>query len=382
MAARLARGPLVTRPSHTPARTNELFVFKMTLLIQNRSQWIWNPCLMEGLKFFQDFLDCGGSRAGSSCGCKWCVGLQTLMYEVFASNIFEFQVHDAALLHHRVGRYNAIVRSLIAQVRARRSLCNCFRCWAFRSRILVSAKSQSLKRMHNIIANIFELWRIAALWRIHLDAAFDLALSVGHIVPQTLGNQDKDLPSKASAAASLVAEMLVHHPWSWPNVKTMRSTLNHHRFLVLSVSRISHFGTCGLFRQTLKSLFRKFRSACSLSHVFCSWRRHVMCDSNELQNVSPVVLDGSISDVIASACVSLGRSHPLLLGHCALKVCCPSWHGIFSRLDDWKYLVPISLQQIRVSILAQNLKLAGNLKRQVTHVYSAFVRMHANMFHS
>lgn len=254
------------------------------------------------------------------------------MCQVIASNIFKFQVHDAALLHHRVGRYNAIVRSLIAQVRARRSLGSCFSCWAFRSRTHVSAKSQSLKRMRNISATTFEFWRIAVLWRIHLDAAFDLALSVGHIVPRTLGDQVEDLPSKASAAASLVAAVLVNHPLSWPNVKTMRSTLNHHRFLVLSVTSLSHFRTRALFRQTLKSLFHKVRTACSLSHVFWSWRRYFMRDTNELQTVAPAVLNGSISDVIASACVCLGRSHPLLLGHCALKVCCPSCHVILLLL--------------------------------------------------
>ncbi len=235
-----------------------------------------------------------------------------------------FQVHDAALLHHRVGRYNVILRSLIGQMRSHRTLSMFFTAWAFWSKTISAAKSRSVNRMKKSCAIVFATWRIATLWRIHIDAEMARAFCERPCRSRDYGFGD--LPSKVSSAAESVVSIMIQRPLSWPNVSTIKRAMNHQRVLLFSLLGDVCPIAChspGLVKQTLHSLFKKLRSACVVSEAFCSWRCHVMQVASRLSQKETELLDGGVSDVIAGTCVSLGRSNPLLLGYCAMKVMIP-----------------------------------------------------------
>ncbi len=242
----------------------------------------------------------------------------------FVPNSSAFQVHDAALLHHRVGRYNVILRSLIGQTRTRRTLSKFYTAWAFWSKTISAAKSRSVDHMKTSNAFVFATWRIATLWRIHIDA--EMVRAFCERPCRSRGNGSGNLRSKVLSAAESVVSIMVQRPLSWPNVSTIKRAMNHQRVLLFSLLGDVCPGAChspAFVKRTSQSLFKKLRSACVVSEAFRSWQCHVMQVASRLSQKEAELLDGGVSEVIAGTCVSLGRSNPLLLGYCAMKVTSP-----------------------------------------------------------
>lgn len=173
---------------------------------------------------------------------------------------------------------------------------------------------------------MFTSWRFLAVWRIHVDKELDLFLLGQHIKP----NADcaKEIIVKASGLAASVVSMMFPRHLEWPNISVITKAINHQRILFASLSDDACFDTysvSGPPKQTLKSLFHKTRNLCVLSEFFRSWNHLLVLSKNQRSskgNIELSFLDGDITEVIAGACVSLGRSQPLLLGYCALKVGC------------------------------------------------------------
>ena len=231
------------------------------------------------------------------------------------------QLHDAALLHHRAGRYNNILRSLMHHTRMRHCSAALFRAWASWSRTNSAAKSRCADRVCRSIARAFTSWRVIALWRIRIEAAIAQSLTGRYSRP--LNDASGDVKSKASVLASSVVSIVISHPFSWPNVAAIRRATDHQRLLFSSLSVNVCFDSCVFsspLKQTVKSLFQMALSVCMLSDFFRSWNHFVARISNRRSKNELLLLDGGISDVIAGACVSVGRSCPQLLGYCALKV--------------------------------------------------------------
>ena len=196
-----------------------------------------------------------------------------------------------------------------------------FKAWAFWTRCMSSAKSRSTNRMCSIVAKVLASWRVIALWRTRVNIAIGTSLTCGYSWP--LDDTSGDIKSKVSTLAASVVSIIIPHPLSWPNVAIIRRAINHQQLLFPSLSSNACFDSRAFsspLKQTVKSLFQKAHSVCLLSDFFRSWNRFVMRVANRRSKSKLSLLDGGISEVIAGACVSVGRSHPLLLGYCALKV--------------------------------------------------------------
>ena len=234
---------------------------------------------------------------------------------------FHIQIHDAALLHHRVGRYNSILRCLVSAMRARRSVGASFRAWVLRSRTMIAAKSRYCSQTLRRRAKIFTSWRALALWRVHIIAALELALS-GKL-SELYVDGSADMKSKASSLSASAVCVMISHPVSWPNVSIIRRGIDHLRLFLPSLS--GNIGlntsTCSsILKQTLKCLFQKIRTACLVSTMFHSWNRCAVRVVNHRLKAIASIFDGSVNGIMSGVCVTLGRAHPLLLGYCAFKV--------------------------------------------------------------
>jgi hypothetical protein len=212
-------------------------------------------------------------------------------------------------------------------LRTRRSLSVFFGAWASRSRTLLAAKSRSVNRICKNCTIVFVSWRVVAVWRIHIDAALSRALLAEPCVPCV--KRKGDLTSEVSAAAASIASVIIRRPLLWPNVSTIKIAINQQLPLLSLLLGKSSFQSCGwpgLLKQTLKSLFKKIHIICTMSKAFRSWNSRTTLITKEILSKDSSFFDGSVSELIARSCVSLGRSHPLLLGYCAIKVtahlCC------------------------------------------------------------
>jgi hypothetical protein len=206
-------------------------------------------------------------------------------------------------------------------MRTRRLVSASFRAWVFRSRTMIAAKSQCCSQTLRRRAKIFTSWRARALWRVHINAALELALS-GNLRDMHVDGS-ADMKSKASSLSAWVVCVMISHPVSWPNVSMIRRGIDHLRLLLPSMS--GNIGlntsTCSsILKQTLKCLFQKIRSACLVSTMFHSWNHCAVRVVNHRLKAIASIFDGGVNDIMSGVCVTLGRAHPLLLGYCAFKV--------------------------------------------------------------
>lgn len=205
-------------------------------------------------------------------------------------------------------------------MRVRQSVAKLFAAWALWSRTIFAVKSRSVNHTCRSCAKPFTSWRLLALWRIHVDAALKRSLAGWSSKLNSEGAED--MKSKVSELATSVVYIMFPDRLEWPSMSMINRAINHQRFWFPSLSTDAFFDACvfsGPPKQTLKSLFHKARSSCIVSRFFRSWHGLLMHGKDEYRK-EPSVLDGDVTEVIAGACVSLGRSQPLLLGYCALKV--------------------------------------------------------------
>jgi hypothetical protein len=253
----------------------------------------------------------------------------------------------------------------MSQIRTRQVLCKLFVAWANRTRTFFAVKSRCISHTCKSCAKIFTSWRLLASWRIHIDDAFEFSLSGRH--SNFNANRAKEMNAQVSELAASVVSLMFPHHLSWPSMSMIHGAIHHQRLLFASLSSDACFDTSSLsgpLKQTLKSLFQKTRNSCMLSGCFRSWN-HVVAridgrrSSNDSTDLS--FLDGDVTQVIAGACVSVGRLHPLLLGYCAVKV---GWPSSFLLVHEM-HLVCLSLMSHRVLLTFENLEIVSILKLQV-----------------